>query len=217
MAKREDFRKRVDFEHRPRYSPLRLIIFIMALGACAYVGYATFALVSKSPTSGATASNPGIDLSRVSSVDQLVLTFYLRLRLADVEARSNGRGDVPFTVQSGDTPATIGARLQKLGLIQDADLFRQVTKARGVESRLEAGDYILQRGTTMDEILLALQHGVETPNTVRVIEGQRVEEVAALLGRQGIATSADFIAAAKAGVYSLPELKDRPAGSTLEG
>jgi UPF0755 protein len=107
--------------------------------------------------------------------------------------------------------------LQKLGLIQDPDLFRQVTRARGVEARLEAGDYVLKRGMTMDEILVALQHGVVRPNTVRVIEGLRAEEIAALLERQGIVSAASFIAAAKAGSYAIPELKDRPAGSTLEG
>jgi UPF0755 protein len=102
-------------------------------------------------------------------------------------------------------------------LIQDPELFRQLTRARGVESRLEAGDYTLQRGMTMDEILVALQHGVVTPNTVRVIEGLRMEEISALVDRQGVVTSIDFVAAAKAGPYSISELKDRPVGSTLEG
>ena len=101
-------------------------------------------------------------------------------------------GDVAFQVQSGDTPATIGARLQKLGLIQDSDLFRQVVKARGVEARLEAGDYVLRRGMNMDEILVSLQHCVVRPNTVRVIEGLRIEEIGAMLERQGVVSSANF-------------------------
>ena len=69
----------------------------------------------------------------------------------------------------------------------------------------------------MDEILVALQHGVVTPNTVQVIEGRRLEEISALLGRQNLVTSNDFIAAAKAGSNQIAELKARPAGSSLEG
>ena len=207
------FRQRVEAEHRPRFWPVRLLILVIVLAVCGWVGYVNLSNLVQPGTS----TGPGLDLGRVSSLDQLALTLYLRLRQNDIEARSSGSGDIPFAVQSGDTPATIGARLQKLALIQDSELFRQLTRARGVESRLEAGDYMLQRGMTMDEILLALQHGVVTPNTVRVIEGRRLEEISSLLDRQNVVSSNDFVAAARAGSYPLAELKDRPAGSSLEG
>src|SRR5512141_3032528 len=154
MDKRKSFRAKVEAEHKPRYSPIRFIIFVLAIAVCGGAGYFTFANVIVAGQGG----GPGIDLSRITSLDQLALDFYLRSRQADVDWRSGGSGDLPFTVQAGDTPATIGARLQKLGLIQDGDLFRQVAKARGVAAALEAGDYMLQRGMSMDEILVALQH-----------------------------------------------------------
>lgn len=211
MAKREEFRRRVEAEHRPKYSPIRLVIFVVVVAACTSVSYLTFSSLVQ------TSGGGSVDFGRITSFDQLAVNMYLRLRQNDVDARSSGSGDVAFQVQSGDTPATIGARLQKLGLIQDSDLFRQVVKARGVESRLEAGDYVLRRGMNMDEILVSLQHGVVRPNTVRVIEGLRIEEIGAMLERQGVVSSANFVAAAKAGPYTVPELKDRPAGSSLEG
>ena len=216
MTKRDAFRRKVEAEHRPRFWPLRLLILFAVLAACGWVSYVNLTNLVQ-PGSAAASSGPGIDLSHVSSLDQLALTVYLRLRQGDIEARSAGSGSIPFRVQAGDTPATIGSRLQTLGLLQDSELFRQLTKSRGVESRLEAGDYVLQRGMTMDEILVALQHGVVTPNTVQVIEGRRIEEVSALLERQNLMTSKDFVAAATAGSYPFPELKDRPAGSSLEG
>jgi UPF0755 protein len=213
MSKREAFRRKVEAEHRPRFWPVRLLILVGVLAACGWVGYMNLSNLVQPGTS----TGPGLDLGHVSSLDQLALTIYLRLRQSDIEARPNGSGDLPFAVQSGDTPATIGARLQKLALIQDGELFRQLARARGVESRLEAGDYTLQRGMTMDEILVVLQHGVVAPNTVLIIEGRRLEEVAALVDRQGVVTSADFAAAAQVGPYSISELKDRNAGSSLEG
>lgn len=213
MDKRKSFRAKIDAEHKPRYSPLRFVVFLLAVAVCAGAGYFTFTNVIDAGQSG----GPGLDLSHLTSLDQLALDFYLRSRQADVDWRSTGTGDVPFSVQAGDTPATIGARLQKLGLVQDGDLFRQVAKSRGVAAALEAGDYTLQRGMSMDEILVALQHGVTRPNTVVITEGRRVEEVAQLLDRQNVVKAADFVAAAKAGTSSIPKTKDRPSGSTLEG
>ena len=116
----------VEAEHRPRFWPVRLLILVIVLAACGWVGYINLSNLVQPGTS----SGPGLDLGRVTSLDQLALTLYLRLRQNDVEARSTGSGDIPFTVQSGDTPATIGARLQKLALIQDSELFRQLARAR---------------------------------------------------------------------------------------
>lgn len=213
MAKRNIFRERVEAQRKPSRSPMRFVVFLSALLICGGVGF----LIASTLLQTGSTPDGNIQVSRPSSLDQFALDIYLHLRQGDVEARPGGSGDVPFTVQSGDTPATIGSRLQKLRLIQDAELFRLLARARGVEARLEAGDYTLQRGMTMDEILIALQHGVAHPNTLTLVEGRRIEEIASLLDKQGVVKAADFIAAAKAGPYNIPELTGRPAGSTLEG
>jgi peptidoglycan lytic transglycosylase G len=213
MTKRDQFRERVEARHKPRRSPLRLIVFLSSVLVCGGVGFLVMSVFAQS---GLQATG-GLELPRGSSLEQIAFDAYLRFRQNDIETRSSGTGNVPFTVQNGDTPATIGTRLQKLGLIQDADLFRLLARARGVESRLEAGDYTLQKGMTMDEILASLQHGVVKPTTVTLVEGRRTEEIAVTLDRQGVVKSADFIAAAKAGSYNIPELNGRATGSPLEG
>ncbi|MBI3732222.1 MAG: endolytic transglycosylase MltG [Chloroflexi bacterium] len=124
---------------------------------------------------------------------------------------------MPFSVQPGDTAGTVGVRLQRAGLIADAELFRLLARARDVESHLEVGDYQLQRGMSMDEILTDLQSGRVKSNSVRLIEGWRIEEMAAAAEKQGAGTAAAFVAAAKAGSYKFAFLSDRPKGSTLEG
>lgn len=213
MYRRREFRDKIESEHRPRHSPLRFLVFLAALALC---GVTTYLIVSRVQQEGESRL-PGFDLRRLASPDQLAIEVYLWARQGDIEWRSPGSGDIPFTVQRGDTPATIGARLEKLGMVQDADLFRQVARARGVERQLEAGDFTLRRGMSMDEILVALQHGIVVPNTIVITEGRRVEEIAQLLERQSVVRSAEFIAAARAGTYNSPALKDLPAGSSLEG
>ncbi len=212
MAERKSFRERVEARRKTRRSPFGLVVFLVAVLVCGVVGWGLFSIVFQPGE-----STSGFSLSINQTPDQWVLNLYLRLRQKDIEARPSGAGDVSFTIQSGDSAASVGARLQRLGLVNDADLFRLLARARGVETRLEVGDYQLQRGMSMDEILAALQHGRAKTVTVRVIEGWRIEETAAALQKNTSVRSADFVAAAKAGPFSFAFLKDRPANSTLEG
>ncbi|MCA1553403.1 MAG: endolytic transglycosylase MltG, partial [Chloroflexi bacterium] len=191
-------------------------MFLLCLAACGggvlLVGSTLGQLVTPSSASGSPS------LPRATSLDQLALNLYLGLKQNEIEARSPGSGDVQFKVENGDTPATIGVRLQKAGMIQDPELFRLLVRARGVESNLQAGEYTLKKGMTMDEVLVALQHGREKPNNVTVVEGRRVEEVAESLEKQNAAKRADFLSAAKMNsAYTQPELSGRPSNSTLEG
>jgi UPF0755 protein len=214
MSDRKSFRERVEARHKPRWSAARFVVFVVALVVCASSGYGVFSLMLQ----------PGESLQTLSvlldqPVDQWALNLYLRFRQRDIEARPSGSGNVAFSVQSGDTAATIGVRLQRAGLILDADLFRYLAQARGVAARLEVGDYQLQYGMTMDEILATLQHGRKRTTTVRLIEGWRLEEMADAIEKQTNVKASEFIAVAKMGpLYNnFAFLKDRPSGSSLEG
>ncbi len=221
MARQNTFRERHEAKHRPRWSPLRALMFLAVLAVCGGVGYLIFSplLQTARPASSApSASTSNQPAGRGSSIDQVLLNIYLSLKQSEIDARSSGTGDVPFAVQNGDTPATIGTRLKSMGMLSDAELFRLLARARGVENNLQAGEYTLKRGMTMDEILIALQHGRDRPNVLTIVEGRRVEEIAGLLDKQGIAKASDFINATKmSATYNIPELNGRPNGSTLEG
>jgi UPF0755 protein len=213
MSDRKSFRERVDARHRPKWSAVRFVVFVAALVVCSGAGYGVFSLMMQ----------PGESLQTLSvvlnqPVDQWALNLYLRFRQRDIEARPNGSGNVAFSVQSGDTAATVGVRLQRAGLILDTDLFRYLSQARGVAARLEVGDYQLQYGMTMDEILATLQHGRKKTTTALLVEGWRLEEMAAAVEKQTNVKAAEFIAVAKTGpLYNFAFLKDRPVGSSLEG
>jgi len=120
-------------------------------------------------------------------------------------------------VRPGDTAEVIGRNLAAQGLINDAELFRQVVKYWGVGSRLEAGEYQLRATMTMEEIIEILQHSRATTRRLTVREGLRLEEVAEVVATAGLGTASDFIAAAQMWTGAYPILRDRPAGQGLEG
>ena len=217
MSSRNQFRERHEAKHRPRWSPLRAVMFLAVLALCGGVAFLTFSTLTQAQSTAASSSG-GVPTAHGGSIDQVLLSFYLGMRQGEIEARSTGSGDVQFTVQSGDTPATIGQRLKSAGLIDDPELFRLLVRARGVENNLQAGEYTLQRGMNMDEILTALQHGRDRPNVLTIVEGRRIEEVAGLLDKQSVVKASDLINASKmSSSYNIPELSGRPNGSTLEG
>jgi UPF0755 protein len=156
--------------------------------------------------------------SSARMLEGFLLDVYLWAKRDEIQAPASAdASEVSFTVRSGDTAAGIAWRLQSQGLIKDANLFRKVVKSRGLGERLEAGEYRLRRNMTMDEIIAALQHGQPGVLKVTIREGLRAEEVAELLGKQGLVDQKEFLRAVATGRYDYPFLRDRPAGSSLEG
>ncbi len=156
----------------------------------------------------------------ISSLQKTLLGIYLNFRQNAVDTPASDDSTlVVFTINPGETAATIAPRLQRDGLITDAQLFLWLVRYRGVDAQLEAGDYELRPNMTMEEIIETLQHGRLIEVTVTIPEGKRAEEIAALLEEQGGVDGEVFIALANAGGFAYDFLLDRPEGapSSLEG
>jgi len=156
----------------------------------------------------------------IPSLQKSLLGLYLNFRQKDVHTpASDASTAVVFTINPGETAATIAPRLQREGLITDAQLFLWLVRYRGVDVQLEAGDYELRANMTMDEIVDTLQHGRLREVLVTLPEGRRAEEVAALLEEQGVVDGEVFLASVRAGGFAYDFLLDRPedAPSSLEG
>ncbi len=153
------------------------------------------------------------------SLEQTGIGLYLQLRQEDVVTpMSDDETAVEFRIDAGETPATIGTRLQNMGLIRDEQLFRLLVRYWGVDDKLEAGDYQLRRNMSMEEIVAALQHGMARAKTITIPEGWRLEQVAQLAAREGIVSEDEFLHLARNGNFDLDFLADRPADITsLEG
>ncbi|MFQ6014523.1 MAG: endolytic transglycosylase MltG [Anaerolineae bacterium] len=199
-----------------------MVFFLLALTVMVLIvmGSAWYLLtqVTAAPPSAAEVES-GFDLSP-STLERTFLGLYLNFHKDEVEApASNSDQPLPFSVQPGDTAATIATRLQQVGLIRDAELFRLLVRYRGVGGQLEVGDYLLRPNMTMDEIIEALQHGQLPTVTVTIPEGWRAEETAAFLQEQGLADADQFMALVQAGGFDYNFLQNRPVGSSpsLEG
>ncbi|MCL4487546.1 MAG: endolytic transglycosylase MltG [Chloroflexi bacterium] len=191
---------------------------LVVAGAFAFL-YNALSILPKRSSSTASGSSA---LPPPSSLGDYVLSFYLQFREADWASPA---GDDPtpvmFTVAPGELPADVAAHLISQGLIKDSDLFVQLVKYRHVGSNIQAGDYVLTRTMTMNDIVDALQHGRNRTVSIIIRPGWRSEQVAAYIQTLGLVNFNQdlFLQTIKNGQYDYGFLRDRPKGAlpTMEG
>ncbi|MFW6136147.1 MAG: endolytic transglycosylase MltG, partial [Chloroflexota bacterium] len=163
-----------------------------------------------------------VSLCQPSSPDDLVLGAYLEAR-ADQLERPAGSDDAPvtFVVTEGETAGGIAERLQRQGLISDAELFRRYVQYHDLDAGIEAGEFILRETMTIPQIARALQEGQRPEQTVTIREGLRLEQVAADVGAQTTIAEDTFLQLVLTGwrdePYAQPFLNELPPTATLEG
>src|SRR5690606_25191507 len=115
----------------------------------------------------------------LSVPERFYLQNYISSR-AEQLAAPIGRGDadVPFTIASGQTGNEIALNLAAAGLLTDTELFLNYLHYFGLDSQLEAGDFLLSPNWTMPELAVALTSAQARTITLRFIEGWRLEEMA---------------------------------------
>jgi UPF0755 protein len=166
--------------------------------------------------------------SQAAGLEDAAVAAYVQVRANDLKTPASAdTTPVTFTVRAGETTADIAERLQRQGLIRDAELFRLAVRARGLSNRMEAGDYLLSGAMTPEEIMAALQHGRKALPKVTIPEGLRAEEIAAILDSYHVVDPNSFLKVVREGPPSQAGLKPverldifagRAAGSTsVEG
>jgi UPF0755 protein len=134
---------------------------------------------------------------------------------------SNDRSEVNFTVEEGELPMDVTARLEKEGLIENADAFLLLLKCRHAAERIQAGDHIMRRNMTMDEVILSLQRGTTRGVTITIRPGWRAEQIADYLATVNLPQfdKQEFLDIVKEGGASFAFLQDRPRNGSpgLEG
>lgn len=127
---------------------------------------------------------------------------YVYGELQPVEA--NGQpAEKKITILPGSSVREIAGLLEEEGLIRNATLFTYYVQAKGVGSRLQAGDYSLQVGQTIDQLLNMLVDGKAIVNTVRftIPEGWNVEQIANSLAEKGIVDKQKFLQEVNSGQF----------------
>ncbi len=136
--------------------------------------------------------------------------FALQLNtlLAPVDRPAQGEEQVLLAVAPGTSTAGIAAALEEAGLVRSGLVFRYYVRRRGVDQKLQAGNYLLRYGMTTDEIINELVAGnVYRPTfTVTIPEGLTLEQIAARLAEVGAVDYDEFMNLAKSASPALGEI-----------
>lgn len=134
----------------------------------------------------------------------------------------------PVTITLRGSVSTIAQTLKDNDLIRNAGVFKYYVDFTDRSAQLKAGEYQLSKNMTLDEIIetLAVGDGKSNVMTIRVIEGNNVEEIADSLVKQGALESKDrFLELCKDGqsfldyefIAALDMSEENPRKYMLEG
>jgi UPF0755 protein len=122
-----------------------------------------------------------------------------------------------FVVRQGESAASIAERLEAEGLIQSAWSVRLLSRLRGVQGDLKAGEYELRPSMRPTEIMAVIREGRYGGKVLTIPEGWRAVEIADAVESQGIGRRAEFLELVQNGQFQHGFLTGRPANASLEG
>jgi peptidoglycan lytic transglycosylase G len=178
---------------------------------------------------GATLELPQLNLLQCtqpgSGIDPVDLAYSYQVQQHEDEldlTAGTDNHETTFTIDPGELPADVSVRLERDGYIRDSDIFLTLLKCRHASEKIQAGDHVLRRNMTMDEIIVALQRGTQRGITITVTPGWRAEQVAGYLSTLNLPQfdKAEFVRLAKtASNFNYAFLSDRPknAPDSVEG
>lgn len=159
----------------------------------------------------------------IDVAQKLIIQVSLANRQADLNRpMSDDQTPLRFTVAVGDTPPIIAQKLAQAGLVTDPSLFVDYVRLYGLDRQLEAGVYFLRPSQTIPEIARALTDSASSQFAFRILEGWRLEEVAAAVDTNPYFsfTGGDFLALVGPGApqdAAFVAYAGLPVGASLEG
>jgi UPF0755 protein len=133
---------------------------------------------------------------------------------APMSARSQ---PVTIHIDEGESPDQLAQDLKDKDLVRNKDVFVYYLRYTGARSRLQAGDFVLNRNMSMAQITDVLQNGKPSQVAIRLPEGLTLLRMAAEAERGGLGKASNYIAAASEQSWDYAFLKDKPPGRNLEG
>ncbi|MCL4384413.1 endolytic transglycosylase MltG [Patescibacteria group bacterium] len=122
-----------------------------------------------------------------------------------------------FMVNKGDGIKSIARRLETNGFIKNRYIFIAHAYLLGLNQKLQAGAFELSPSWDTDQIVAKLSLGGRFDTWVKIIDGQRNEEIAATINQDDLFSASDFLAAAKDKQgYLYPDSYSVPIGSSLD-
>ncbi|MBS3900834.1 MAG: endolytic transglycosylase MltG [Dethiobacter sp.] len=129
----------------------------------------------------------------------VMLIMQISVWLKPVELPAMAQKAVSVSIPAGSSSAHIANILTEKGLVRHALVFRFYAKYHGLDQQLQAGDYKLTYGMTMDQLLQELSAGnVYRPTvTVTIPEGFVLEQIAQRLAQEGLVNFEEFMLLAR--------------------
>jgi peptidoglycan lytic transglycosylase G len=166
----------------------------------------------------------GLASPKLAFIQRLSLTARLLLAEKDLTRPLKPTGSIQvFTVEPGESPYSITARLEKEGLVSNGAALRDYLVYSGLDTTIQAGEFELSPKMSAIEIVWALQDATPTEVTFHILPGWRMEEIADALPTSGLEFTRRSLLdlANQPAAYLSPEttplLSQLPPDATLEG
>jgi UPF0755 protein len=110
-------------------------------------------------------------------------------------------------VPTNSSSSSVGAALQEKGLIKSALAFRFYSRYKGLDARIQTGEYQLSANMSTPEILNTIIEGSQVFHSFTVPEGYTIDEIAELLEQKGYVDKDKFLKLCQEGKFDYPFLK----------
>ena len=128
---------------------------------------------------------------------------------------NSGGTEQPFTIEPGESIPSMAIRLEEVGLIRSEAAFRTYLIYTGLDTSIQAGEYLLSPALSIVDIARELQDATPEQITFVILAGWRMEEIAASLATSGLDITPDeFLTLASS---APPGLNFLPASISTEG
>ena len=164
-------------------------------------------------------------MKRIAFLALLVLIFVLSTGCAGLLEEYNAAVDPDntetqlITVPSGATTTSIANLLKENDLIQNVNAFKAKSKQLEVDGQMKAGDYMLSKSLTTEEIITKLVNGdvyIETAKFT-IPEGYEVRQIVDTLEKEGLIDRAVFLDSLQNEPFDYPFLEGVDRTFLLEG
>lgn len=154
------------------------------------------------------------------------VVFFLSYNKGISSAVGGSKEDVLFVINKGEGVNTIAANLLKEGLIDSGLYFKIYIWREKLESKLQAGEYILNRNISIKDVVGIFTSGktLNKEKTIKIIEGWNIDEIDDYLVKESVLGDQAFASLAKKPASYWYEsknnykfLENSPLGVDLEG
>lgn len=144
----------------------------------------------------------------------IILGMYFMYVEGSLPVDKNNAGSTIFIIKKGEGLSSIIKRLASEDLIRNKLVFYAIALQRGIEKRVQAGEFKLSKNMSAPLIADALTHGT-ADEWVTIVEGLRKEEIAQKLAETFTFSEISFIEQAKEGQL-FPDTYRIPKTATME-